>query len=48
LLRVVRIGYDEPSAHDARRRIVSFFNAHLSSQAQAPAQADRGGSDAKP
>jgi carboxymethylenebutenolidase len=26
-------GYDEPSAHDARRRIVSFFDAHLRGEA---------------
>ena len=29
LLRIVGIGYHDPSARDARRRIVSFFNAHL-------------------
>jgi carboxymethylenebutenolidase len=29
-LRVIRIGYDEPAAEDARRRIVSFFRQHLS------------------
>jgi carboxymethylenebutenolidase len=28
-LKVVGIGYHEPSARDARRRIVSFFNRHL-------------------
>jgi carboxymethylenebutenolidase len=29
LLRIVGMGYHDPSARDARRRIVSFFNAHL-------------------
>ena len=29
MLKVVGIGYHEPSARDARRRIVSFFNTHL-------------------
>ena len=29
--KVMRAGYHEPSAQDARRRIVSFFNAHLRS-----------------
>jgi len=29
LLRIVGIGYHDPSARDARRRIVSFFNVHL-------------------
>jgi len=29
VLKVVGIGYHEPSAEDARRRIVSFFNTHL-------------------
>ncbi len=32
MLKVVGIAYDEPSAVDARRRIVSFFDAHLKSQ----------------
>lgn len=31
-LRIVNIGYHEPSANDARRRIVSFFDTHLKSQ----------------
>jgi carboxymethylenebutenolidase len=31
MLKVVGIGYHEPSAQDARRRIVSFFNVHLTS-----------------
>jgi carboxymethylenebutenolidase len=31
MLKVVGIGYHEPSAQDARRRIVSFFNVHLRS-----------------
>jgi carboxymethylenebutenolidase len=31
MLKVVGIGYHEPSAQDAHRRIVSFFNAHLTS-----------------
>jgi len=30
-LRVIHIGYDEPAAEDARRRIVSFFRRHLGS-----------------
>ena len=29
LLKIIRIGYHEPSARDARRRIVSFFHTHL-------------------
>jgi carboxymethylenebutenolidase len=29
-LRVIQIGYDEPASQDARRRIVSFFQQHLS------------------
>ena len=29
ILKVVGIGYHEPSAHDARRRIAAFFNKHL-------------------
>ena len=29
VLKVVGIGYHEPSAEDARRRIVKFFNRHL-------------------
>lgn len=29
LLRIVGIGYHDPSARDARRRIVSFFHTHL-------------------
>lgn len=29
-LGVIQIGYDEPAAQDARRRIVSFFQQHLS------------------
>ncbi len=31
MLKVLGIGYHEPSAQDARRRIVTFFNAHLKS-----------------
>ena len=31
-MRIVNIGYHEPSANDARRRIVSFFVNHLKSQ----------------
>ena len=29
MLKVVGIGYHDPSAQDARRRIVAFFNQHL-------------------
>jgi len=29
MMKVVGIGYHEPSAQDARRRIVAFFNTHL-------------------
>jgi carboxymethylenebutenolidase len=29
LLKIIHIGYHEPSARDARRRIISFFNTHL-------------------
>jgi len=31
VLKIVNIGYHEPSALDARRRIVSFFRTHLES-----------------
>ncbi len=31
MLKVIGIGYHAPSAQDARRRIASFFNAHLKS-----------------
>jgi carboxymethylenebutenolidase len=31
MLRVAGIGYHEPSAQDARHRIVSFFDTHLKS-----------------
>jgi carboxymethylenebutenolidase len=34
VMRVVGIGYHEPSARDARRRIVAFFDTHLRSDAQ--------------
>jgi carboxymethylenebutenolidase len=34
VMRVVGIGYHEPSARDARRRIVAFFDIHLRSDAQ--------------
>jgi carboxymethylenebutenolidase len=29
MMKIMGIGYHEPSAQDARRRIVSFFDAHL-------------------
>jgi len=29
MMKVIGIGYHEPSAQDARRRIISFFNTHL-------------------
>jgi len=29
LARITHAGYHEPSAQDARRRIVAFFDAHL-------------------
>jgi carboxymethylenebutenolidase len=29
MMRVTGIGYHEPSARDARRRIVAFFDTHL-------------------
>jgi carboxymethylenebutenolidase len=29
MLKVVGIGYHEPSARDARRRVIAFFNTHL-------------------
>jgi len=29
MTKVARMGYHEPSADDARRRIVSFFDSHL-------------------
>ncbi len=31
MLKVVGISYHDPSAQDARRRIIAFFNAHLKS-----------------
>jgi carboxymethylenebutenolidase len=31
-MRIVNIGYHEPSAKDARRRIISFFDAHLNTR----------------
>jgi carboxymethylenebutenolidase len=31
-MRIVNIGYHEPSAKDARRRIITFFDTHLKSQ----------------
>jgi dienelactone hydrolase len=31
MARSARTGYHEPSAQDARRRIVAFFDAHLTS-----------------
>jgi len=31
LLKIIRVSYHEPSASDARRRIVSFFHTHLGS-----------------
>jgi hypothetical protein len=30
-MRILNIGYHEPSANDARQRIISFFNHHLKS-----------------
>ncbi len=47
-MRIINIGYHEPSTKDARKRIVSFFNDHLKSQASASAGADHGGGDAQP
>jgi carboxymethylenebutenolidase len=35
IMKVVHIGHHEPSANDARQRIVSFLNAHLKGQASA-------------
>jgi len=32
LLKIIHIGYHEPSARDARHRIISFFNTHLRPQ----------------
>ena len=32
MLKVVGIGYHDPSAQDARRRIASFFDEHLHSK----------------
>jgi carboxymethylenebutenolidase len=31
MMKVIGIGYHEPAAQDARRRIVVFFNTHLRS-----------------
>jgi len=47
IMKVVHIGYHEPSAKDARPRIVSFFNAHLKGQASARtgARPGSGGAD---
>ena len=33
-MRVTGIGYHEPSAQDARRRIVAFFDTHLKAKTQ--------------
>ena len=35
LARITHAGYHEPSAHDARRRIIAFFDAHLKTWAGA-------------
>jgi carboxymethylenebutenolidase len=32
MARLTHAGYHEPSAHDARRRIIAFFDAHLKSE----------------
>ena len=32
MLKIVGIGYHDPSAKDARRRIASFFDEHLHSK----------------
>ena len=47
MMRVVHLGYHEPSATDARPRIVSFFNTHLKGQAsgRTGAQPGSGGAD---
>jgi len=47
IMRVVHMGYHEPSAKDARPRIVSFFNVHLNGEASARtgAQPGSGGAD---
>jgi carboxymethylenebutenolidase len=42
IMKVVHIGYHEPSAKDARQRIASFFNEHLRRQASAGAGAHPG------
>ena len=39
MLSVVGIGYHEPSAQDARQRIVSFFDTHLRSERSPPESA---------
>jgi carboxymethylenebutenolidase len=44
-MRIVSIGYHEPSVRDARRRIVSFFDAYLKSQEPAGMGADNGSRD---
>jgi len=45
IMRVVQIGYHEPSTQHARRRIVSFFDAHLKPQEPAGAGADTDSGD---
>jgi carboxymethylenebutenolidase len=40
-LQVIHIGYHEPSAEDARRRIARFFQKHLSTQGGEDSGADR-------
>jgi carboxymethylenebutenolidase len=42
-MRIVSIGYHDPSARDARQRIVAFFDTHLRLPPQASADTDRGG-----
>jgi hypothetical protein len=34
MMPVTGIGYHEPSARDARRRIIAFFDTHLKAKTQ--------------
>jgi carboxymethylenebutenolidase len=44
-MRIVNIGYHESSAKDARRRIISFFDAHLKPREPADAGTPTGSPD---
>jgi hypothetical protein len=47
-MRVVGIGYHQPSAQDARRRIIAFFDTHLNSKPNLRSAARTGASGRRP